>query len=150
MTHSVLPSFPLLKSHIHSSQCCLWGEVGQVGCIFILFCLFIFSLFTLQLLCVYIMASNLMFLWESWMCKWVCLCIYIWSMYFPWAPFLLFDDVLAFALSYSILLYYYHSEACLFSKRNGSIWEGMWGGNGKSRGRRNYNFATINLWFSLK
>lgn len=48
------------------------------------------SLLTLQVVCVYIMASVFLFLWNFWVCEQVHLCIYICFLVFSWAfPFYL-------------------------------------------------------------
>lgn len=81
------------------------------------------SLFTLPVLYIHSIAFSLMFIWDSWVCKCVRLCIYI-SCAFSWIIFLLFAcfvlfQCVSFVLSYYILFYYTSLEVGLsFLMRN--------------------------------
>lgn len=71
-----------LSSLSGSSSAHVMSELFPVFCLFefypIIFhfyfiCIFFFSLFTLQVLFIHMMASSLVFLWDSWLSKWLCL-----------------------------------------------------------------------------
>lgn len=73
---------------------------------------FFFLIFILKAFCIYIMVSNFVFLWDFYVCKWACLCIYV-SFALSLAPFLLF------VLSYSslFLFYYYYLNVCFLIRK---------------------------------
>lgn len=107
-----------------------------------------------QVLCVYVMASSLVFLMDS-------ECVnkrvsdshtFSWDPFIPLIHFVQFQCVRGFFLPYYIwfyLLFYFHKkalEACLFStgrQRDGSGWEGRWGRTEKNREGRNHNQDTL-------
>lgn len=77
--------------------------------------IFFFSLFSLQVLCICIITSSLLFLWDSWVCEWVGLWICIsWLCLFLDSFRSLFGPIPKYLL-YLILFYYYTLEAWLFS-----------------------------------
>lgn len=81
----------------------------------ILIYIFFISLFTLQVFCIYIITSSLLCLWDSWVCEWVGVWIYISWLYFFLDSFHSLFGPIPKYLIYLILFYYYTLEGWLFS-----------------------------------
>lgn len=103
-----------------------------------------FPLFTLQVFCIYIMTSSLVFSCDSRVCEWVGLYIFM--------SFLMFSYFCLFTLTYSdvsillciFIFYFILSLRGLFvsderQKEGGFRWDGRWRGTGRIRGRRNHH-----------
>lgn len=87
---------------------------------------------TLKILCVYSMTSSFVFLWDSYVCKSVSLCVYICFLCFIVRSFSSFCLVLFQLVSFCFILLQLFLDACLFSNKSpkecGSRLEQQWGG----------------------
>lgn len=108
-----------------------------------------------QALHIYSMASRLVFLLDSWVCKMGGSLLIIPSLiFFSFCWSVLSNFVVAiFVLSYFAIFYYLFRSPFFSERQKGSRSKWKWGGTGKSRGRRNCNQDILNekrIYYSLK